>query len=141
MRVRSSVVCISEDRLLVVRYNEPGTGRNFVGPPGGGVEPEESPEAAARREVLEETGYRVELLPGTHFTLRYPFQWAGKVHDCYTHWYGARLADPEAPPVLTNDADFIVAAEWIPLTELENALAYSTPILEAVKKLTGSRER
>lgn len=29
--------------------------------PGGGLEPGEGPEDAARREVLEETGYRVEL--------------------------------------------------------------------------------
>lgn len=47
-------VCFHGGALLLIRTN-----RGDLKFPGGGLEPGESPEAALRREVLEETGYRV----------------------------------------------------------------------------------
>lgn len=46
--------------LLVERGKPPGVGR--WAPVGGGIEPGETAEAAARREVAEETGVTIELL-------------------------------------------------------------------------------
>ncbi|WP_052350304.1 NUDIX hydrolase [Paenibacillus gorillae] len=51
----------SRDRLLFVRRTKPP----FVGsylPPGGHLEENETPDEAALREVLEETGYPIKLL-------------------------------------------------------------------------------
>lgn len=67
MRVAAYAVILDEDRrLLLARWTE---GRRVSWTmPGGGLEPGEDPEAAVRREVREETGYKVvvdELL-GIH---------------------------------------------------------------------------
>lgn len=67
MRVAAyAVVTDGDDRLLLARWNE---GRRAAWAlPGGGLESGEDPERAVRREVREETGYRVAVgeLLGIH---------------------------------------------------------------------------
>ena len=49
------------DQLLFIRHRKPPLEGRWL-PPGGHVDPGETPEQAALREVLEETGQTVELL-------------------------------------------------------------------------------
>lgn len=61
-----AVVIDAEDRVLLAHWNE---GRRAAWTmPGGGLEPGEDPERAVRREVREETGYKVQVdeLLGIH---------------------------------------------------------------------------
>lgn len=61
-----AVVIDADDRMLLAHWNE---GRRAAWTlPGGGLEPGEEPEHAVRREVREETGYRVSVdsLLGIH---------------------------------------------------------------------------
>lgn len=60
MRVRSAAVIIEEGRLALIRRRRDGLVYHLF--PGGGVEPGETAEAAAVREVWEELGLRVEVL-------------------------------------------------------------------------------
>ena len=50
----------AEGSLLLVRQYRPAVGRETLELPSGHVEDEELPEAAARRELAEETGYEAE---------------------------------------------------------------------------------
>jgi 8-oxo-dGTP diphosphatase len=67
MRVAAYAVIVdADDRMLLAHWSE---GRRASWTlPGGGLEPGEDPERAVRREVREETGYRVALeeLLGIH---------------------------------------------------------------------------
>ncbi|MFE7845539.1 NUDIX hydrolase [Microbacterium sp. NPDC057407] len=67
LRVAAYAVIIDDDdRLLLAHWNE---GRRAAWTmPGGGLEPGEDPEHAVRREVREETGYKVAIgqLLGIH---------------------------------------------------------------------------
>jgi len=54
----SAVYAVTEgDRVLVLRQYKHGVGQVCLTLPGGQLEPNEIPEFAARRELLEETGY------------------------------------------------------------------------------------
>ncbi len=54
----SVVATTPKGEILLVRQYRPATDRNTIELPSGHVETGESPEAAARRELLEETGHR-----------------------------------------------------------------------------------
>jgi 8-oxo-dGTP pyrophosphatase MutT (NUDIX family) len=62
-RHRASVVCETEGHLLLVRLRDPTTKAVHFYPPGGGIEPGESPAQTAERETLEETGLQVRVEP------------------------------------------------------------------------------
>lgn len=49
--------CRDDGRFVMLRMYKHGARRSGVGFPGGGVEEHETPELAAKRELLEETGY------------------------------------------------------------------------------------
>ena len=49
---------VSEDEVLLIRQYRHATGGNILEVPAGKLDPNETPEACAGRELIEETGYR-----------------------------------------------------------------------------------
>ncbi|HVH44716.1 MAG TPA: NUDIX hydrolase [Labilithrix sp.] len=134
-RVRASVVCVAAGNLLVVRLRDPVTGFVALYPPGGGIEPGEPAAETARRETLEETGFRVRVDPGTELVTSYPFCWAGIDYDVTTHWFVARLEVPFGPPPPIIDAAYNLGALWVPVHEVLEAMSVHPPIAAAVERL------
>jgi 8-oxo-dGTP diphosphatase len=105
-----AVIFDEEDRALLVRENYAG---HRFGLPGGQVEPGESPEEAAVREVFEETGLRVlvEDLVGLYRFLEPP-SFTG---------YAFRCTIVDGDPAVPASGE-IAEIGWYPPTDLPTPL-------------------
>ena len=100
VRTRQAALCIFRrgHTFLVAQVTDPHTGHVYQRPPGGGLEPNESPEAAVTREIQEELGITLTdsqpIGPIDHIWL-----WKGyEVHE--RAWLF--LADSSEHPSLNN---------------------------------------
>ncbi|ALG08841.1 HAD-IA family hydrolase [Kibdelosporangium phytohabitans] len=86
------VLCLDpQDRLLLMHWHDPVSGDHFWEPTGGGVEPGESTSAAARREVLEETGLLDIDLDEEGVPVRRDYMWRGKWFRSHEEFFVARV--------------------------------------------------
>ncbi|MBV9453010.1 MAG: NUDIX hydrolase [Rubrobacter sp.] len=81
------------DEVVLVRQYRPAIGRIELGLPAGLVEENEDPEKAARRELLEETGY-----VGDEWELLSVVASSPSLKDNWAHLYLARGVSRDAPP-------------------------------------------
>jgi 8-oxo-dGTP pyrophosphatase MutT (NUDIX family) len=120
------VLCLAGEELLLLRWRDPGDGRVVWEPPGGGVEPGESWEAAARRELREEAGLRPPGLTGPLLVAR-DYRWAGRRIVCEDAFFLARW--DTRPPVTLERSPELLGCAWV--TELDSLLL-EPPDLPAV---------
>jgi 8-oxo-dGTP pyrophosphatase MutT (NUDIX family) len=134
-RERVSVVCVFEGKILCFVGIDPSTGRRYYFLPGGKLEAGESELECARRETMEETGYRVRIEEHSRLTKAYPFRWDGRDYDCTTHFYRGHLDEVYHPPRAVHDQDYNKGPVWVPVSKLHALFDYSEEIHDAVEAL------
>lgn len=108
---RSTVACVIEQEGRFLCVEEISSGRQVINQPAGHLEPDETLIEAAHREVLEETGWTIEI---THLLGLYVYQ-AANGETYHRHCFAARglTHDPSLPL-----DDGILRAVWLSYDEL-----------------------
>jgi 8-oxo-dGTP pyrophosphatase MutT (NUDIX family) len=138
-RVRTSVVVVHNGKLLTFFAIDPHSKKEYYFLPGGAIESNETATEAAERETYEETGYKIEVDPGTCLDKDYIFHWNNEDFDCLTFFYRGRLLYPFADPDVVVDASYNKGVVWIPLGEIADKFSYSEIIRDTLVELIESR--
>jgi 8-oxo-dGTP pyrophosphatase MutT (NUDIX family) len=88
--VARGLVFDERERLLLIRWRDPITAREFWEPPGGARPADETFEAALCREVAEETGLADIEVGGCVMEFERAFAWAGREFDCFERYFLCR---------------------------------------------------
>lgn len=125
-RVGGRVLLVdASGRVLLIHERLEDGGTHWL-TPGGGVEGDEHPREAARREAYEETGIEIDLDPGAEAVLvtRRDWSWAGVDYDQVDHFFLVRVADgtPAHPRRLTEvEQQTWLELRWWAVEELRSA--------------------
>lgn len=105
------VLLDGQDRVLLFRCQEPGADRSFWITPGGGLEPGETHEQAALRELYEETGLEgVELGPCV-WTRSHTFPWLDRVYRQHERFFLLRVESHTVDAASHTDEEIEVLTE------------------------------
>lgn len=135
LRIRTSVICLHQDTLLVFKAVDPTSHENYWFLPGGKIEDRETPWACVERETLEETGYCIRAHQDSEIIKEYFHWWDGVENSCKTFFYKGTLVEPWHEPIAVVDAAYNKGAIWLPVKEALEFFTYKKEIHEAVMEL------
>ena len=114
------VVVRGNDVVVIVPVKRDAAGNRVLGLPKGHADGDETPEAAATREVREETGIDAELIDELG-EVRYLYQRGGRQVDKLVRFY---LFEYRSGDVADHDHE-IEDARWMPLAQAAESLTYA----------------
>lgn len=114
-----TVIIDGADRvLLFAGINDDAL--RFWYPPGGAIEPGESPEETARRELREETGLSDVVLQGVLGRRHVVVSWGGVRYECREQWFVARVPifDVDLSGMVDHELTMVDDYRWWSVDEL-----------------------
>ncbi len=126
LRLSAGAVVIDHGKLLLVRHGAARHGQDFLVPPGGGVEGDESIPQAAARETREETG--LDVRPGK---LLFVEDMVSSKKRVVKFWFLCSLAGGELSVSREAAGEGVVEAGWYSVQDLAGMTVYPAILLEA----------
>jgi len=134
------VICVDgDDRVLLMQWRDTQTGRVFWEPPGGGIEGDETPIEAARRELDEETGLDPAAIGDLSIPVARDSYWLGQRFKKIEPFFLARYEGrPEVSPngFTPEESETFVAFGWHTPDEIGRLDELEPPdLLDAISAL------
>jgi double-stranded uracil-DNA glycosylase len=127
----------ADDRILLVRYENPSTHATWWGTPGGGIEAGESHEDALRREMREEVGLHDFEIGPMLWEHERTFPWDRRLVNQHNTTYLIRVHAHEPRPTIDLEQEGVTAYRWWSLDELQQTHERLTPpdFLERARRI------
>jgi 8-oxo-dGTP pyrophosphatase MutT (NUDIX family) len=123
--IRYQAAIVRDGHLLLIQAHVPATGQRFWLLPGGGIEPGEAEDACVRREVMEETHLRVEVIRPLMETPDIP----GGIYQTL-RTYLCHVIDGEARPGIEPEDEAVSTITAVCWFDLRDPASWDTLILD-----------
>lgn len=140
-RPAARVVCLDAgNRVLLLHWRDYVSGQTLWEPPGGGIDPGETPIEAARRELTEETGLSGSAVQERYVEVKRDVRWLGVRYVRIEPFYLARFEEHEPlvdPGELTEEeGEAYLGYGWFATDELPDAAVEPPELAEVIERLT-----
>ncbi|UAC02072.1 NUDIX domain-containing protein [Dactylosporangium vinaceum] len=123
-RPAARIVCLdAAERVLLLHWKDPGDDSWLWEPPGGGIDPGETPFDTARRELAEETGLDPAAVLDRHVDVERDMYWENRHKVGPEQFFLARFAADRPPlgqtALLPDEVDNLHGHAWVDAAGLD----------------------